>query len=957
MKKLLSIGCALASLSLAAETFVLKQAPSSLADWTDGAFYDGKAPSGAATDVIQISPGVEVTVSNTQADVVAFLNGIANISLRGNNTKDAAQSKLTLYVADGDTWEYASKISEYSYGNSYSMVEKRGKGALKLLNLEEHAYHSFWHVVEGELWLAPPDKSTAANKAKYASQVWIEKDGVVRCDEVVSFVSTANGKTYTTTWYPTGLYNAGLVTNAGATSAKIYVRGSARDEPDCPCDGKFSGVYLNPQSGAVLKLLGTVNDFTDYVFVYGGTAGLPATVVAAKLGKKGGSDPSSLGLSDYLHIEYGGGGRIVYAGTGETCNKSLRFIAGSATGAPAISEINGGEHGGLKLTGEFTRWSTSTTWIPHIVFGGDNEVPCVFQGTETDFAFTNTKDSPYYGNLYPRYHLKTGTGEWYFPQNPNNTAAGTYQVANGTLAFDKIGPRGECNSLGSSTNCYVWEAVQPDESLRAKYAFLLGSTNLAETGIMEARSAESQICADRPFGVIGKGGFRANCGKVTYANVFGVGAGEKTLVLDGTNACENVVRDVSDGEDGGTVSVLKRGSGTWTLGGDQTFTGGITVEGGTLIVGTSKAFKYYRLLIKEIMDNRPDLLQIRKNKKDSISLESQNSSPTFDEIGLWAKDNSRQNMNLKYKVAWGVNLLPGEFGFGDGILYNNSTAAGYRDLMFDGCRYTSENWLPGGKQWGSSVVSAPFYRNKTRMNSPRLDDESTWIPVDMCLREGAQPIDHFDISNHADDLNNTTVARGAPTACQLLGSTDGLVWEEISETCRVEHAKDVRYAWVSDGCYVGSGGGLIDSGMPPYENPESDSRFNHAGGWKTTKTESTRTFTVLPNLNGAVSVAAGAALKFAGAAADAPVIRKLSVDATSGGTIDGFALADDCELDVKNVPAASDFELPVTFTNLPSALSLKDWTVKFNGTTRSRSLTFANGKLSVHANGMMIILR
>lgn len=60
---------------------------------------------------------------------------------------------------------------------------------------------------------------------------------------------------------------------------------------------------------------------------------------------------------------------------------------------------------------------------------------------------------------------------------------------------------------------------------------------------------------------------------------------------------------------------------------------------------------------------------------------------------------------------------------------------------------------------------------------------------------------------------------------------------------------------------------------------------------------------------------------------------------------------------MKNVPDASDFELPVTFTNLPSALSLKDWTVKFNGTTRSRSLTFANGKLSVHANGMMIILR
>lgn len=964
LKSVVLAALALCLIPARAETFVLTKTPNSLTDWQNAEFYAGEsAPTGAATDEIQISPGVEVTVSNTQSDVVAFLNGISNLSLVGNAIREKPQSKLTIYVEDGETWNYASRIEEASHGSSYSMVEKRGKGALRLGHANANAYWSFWHVVEGELWLPGPDTTQNNAAYKYFAQTWIERDGAVRLDALSKFVAP-NGSTYDSYWAPSGVYNAGVVSNSvSGHLACVYIQKTSLEEPECACDGVFSKfVALLPQAGSVLSLQGAANEFTDYVYINGDSAGGVAMVYARKLGKKANGsavDASSVGVNNSLLIKGIGGGRIVYTGTGETCDKDLYFMSGSAQGAPAVSEINGGEHGGLKLTGALTRWSSSTCWIPHIVFGGDNAEPCVFQGTEADFVFNDSSASasPYFGNLYPRYHLKTGTGEWYFPSNPNNTAAGTWQVANGTLAYDKIGPRGECHSLGSSTNCYVWEAMQPDESKRAEYAFLLGSADLTEVGIMECRSETGDICTDRPFGVIGRGGFRSNHGRVLYGNVFGVGPGEKMLVLEGTSAVASEVCDVSDGTDGGTLSVVKRGSGTWTLGGNQTFTGGIAVEGGTLVVGRPKKYMYYRLLIQETMDNNPELLAVRKEKNDGISLESQNSATLFDEIGLWAADNSRQNMNLTFNPeGGGANLKPGEFGFGNGLLYQNKKEKGNLPLLFDGCRYTAAGTWAADQVWGTSILGGAFYRDGKAIRSPRLNDESTWIAVDMCLREGAQSIDHFDVSSPANDLDHSTAARGAPTACQLLGSVDGRFWESISDTQSVTHSKDLRYKWVSNGDST-SGGGLIGGGSPFYPNPESDERFNRANGWKTVRTTPAAEFSVLENLNGVVSVSNGATLRFMGDAADAPIIRKLAIDATSGGTIDGFALADDCELDMANVPDAKDFELPVTFVNLPSSLSLKGWTVKFNGTVKRRALSFANGKLTVHAYGMAVIIR
>jgi len=80
---------------------------------------------------------------------------------------------------------------------------------------------------------------------------------------------------------------------------------------------------------------------------------------------------------------------------------------------------------------------------------------------------------------------------------------------------------------------------------------------------------------------------------LSIANVSGVStAGNTTTVnLNGSNtATGNVVGTLTNGTSGGKLAIVKSGAGTWTLGTNNTlntFTGGITINAGTLRAGTS----------------------------------------------------------------------------------------------------------------------------------------------------------------------------------------------------------------------------------------------------------------------------------------------------------------------------------------------------------------------------------
>lgn len=65
-------------------------------------------------------------------------------------------------------------------------------------------------------------------------------------------------------------------------------------------------------------------------------------------------------------------------------------------------------------------------------------------------------------------------------------------------------------------------------------------------------------------------------------------AGAQTLTLDGTSTAANTISGViSNGS--GTLSVIKNGVGTWALAGANTFTGGVTLNAGTLNINHATA--------------------------------------------------------------------------------------------------------------------------------------------------------------------------------------------------------------------------------------------------------------------------------------------------------------------------------------------------------------------------------
>lgn len=919
-----------------AETFTLKQVPSSLANWKSSGYYvEGTAPTGASTDEIVIPLGMTVTVSYpTDSAVIAFLNGIDNVKPQHTQESDGPIAKFVVDVDEGATLDWTSRfyshVSERNVHGSHSYVQKTGKGALRLCHTDAYAYQSRFVVSEGELWLPPLPDGTTSKQYKYYGAVFVEADGVVRTDR-------CNGSN--AIWDIDGLYNDGVVKTESDTSTTIYLGSDSYLPPTqvMKCDGQYNGKLSIYVRNAHLELMGT-NSTVNYMAICGyasyGSQQIPE-VRAINLGMKADAT-SALGKADpAIHIEGDIGGRFIYCGKGETSNKDMRLIS------TTHGEINGGEHGGLRLTGSFTRYASSTTWNPTVVFGGDHTNACEFAGSNADFKFTSDSSSQYYGRTYVRYIKKIGAGEWYFPFNINYTSGGTVAVADGTLSYDYMDVKGRLSSLGLSTNCYAETTRQPyptdNPTNHADYAFLLGGNSDEETGFFESRSSTVQQCTDRPFGLKGRGGFRANCGEVRYANVFGVTSGGATLVLDGTNAYENIVCDVSDGTAGGTVSIEKNGSGIWVLGGDQTFTGSLTVNGGTLVVRRpAQTYRRYRLLIKEIVNNNAALIERRGTPSGDVKTVS------FAEVGLWDEDNRRVNMNLAYNTDYRA-LQPGQCAWGWSLNMSGATAAQNTTLLFDGNRYT---YVSGTKVWGAVNNSFSAYGSGVTNPGARQSDPLTWIPLDMYLAEGEKPVHHFDV--YAGDTAN--LLGQVPAVVQLQASVDGIHWDEVSDNVTYDHS-NTRYAWLS----TGASASLINNEDGHLNSPDT-ATFNRAEGWRTTKTVPTKVFSMLEDV-GPVTVANGATLKYEGSADGAPELSKIKLATGATGSIDGFAFASQGTFEIDAMPGPS-VSIAVTLPDSTGLSNVGSWQVKVGGQDKLgyRVVASENG-FTVTKKGFCVILQ
>jgi len=650
-----------------------------------------------------------------------------------------------------------------------------------------------------------------------------------------------------------------------------------------------------------------------------------------KFGKAG--ENSSIGKIGEFQTNVRGG-TYLYLGAGEETDKYLSVYAN----ADGYATIDGGACGGLAFTGAggfYVRFGSALT-NGIVGLNGSNTTACVFRGKcrEVNSNFLATV-------------VKKGTGTWRFA-NPdpvgymadmtNRTFRGSISVDEGVLQFDTVSPPGECCSVGLATvlkgpKLGAWTTLPAVE-----WAFSLGGTNAAlnalAEGTLEYTGTMAGLCDRRKVRLEADGRFRANgAKKIRYRMAAPTLPREKKLTLDGSSAASNEVHDVTDNE-AYPVSVVKEGTGTWVLGGDQSFHGDLAVKGGKLIVRKHDAgsnYTWFRFTVKDMFDP----VNVSATK-DNISIRY---------LGLFDADGWSQTLGTRASEdSFAASVEPGEAGY-------DTTRSHHK-----GSYWVAPNDDNITNLFGTSFVYDVCYYNADRSSDkyyPKLAETNTWASYVVRLTNGAPAIATYDWANtYGWTSGNKGGFHWTPCAWSLEGSVDGIHWENVKPdggdySITTNDCPAVAY----DAYFIRSG--AVYNNTIGSLSPSSPIR--HSGGYAIRGT-SQADYPVLCNVR-SVNVVNGATLE-----ADGPLsLSNLTVDAgDSTGTIKGFSFAYDCTVNVTNAGSGLSVELPLVLADVPGGpVNTAGWQVKVNGETKPAYTVRVdgNGRLSLCRPGTLLTVR
>ena len=683
------------------------------------------------------------------------------------------------------------------------------------------------------------------------------------------------------------------------------------------------GPRINFEPYGCVDLVGTENFFPKFNPMSSG-AQVPECVVGIqKFGNKGDAT-SSIGTAGTLGYTWSG---VIfrYLGDGEETNKEFSFNLHDSFSTWTYNHIpglDGGPHGNAVFKG---KWSTSKKYLQRIQLIGSNTVPCVVacdigaQADEcksavvTNYVVAGDAESGldsvanYYLTTNYSFHVyKRGTGAWRFNDGSSRIysyyasgLSGGFSIEEGTLQTESLTDRGEECALGTSAHLFGGYFGRYDESKRVDWAFSFGTTNAsgaaATEGTLEHVGTLEAVSSRRKFVLIGDGRIKNSGTARMLVNDFSaLTEGEKTLTFDGDNAMSNVVTGIRDGN--GKVTVAKEGAGLWILRGNQTFSGGLCVNGGTLLVeAPTNRFNWFRLILREA-GGIAQFGEFGLFDKEGNRMAKNLSLPSWDKGDTQAHDNGRLFLQLAPGEVWGGrsgNFIHYSGGNSMKGLFDNSATVG--GCLYHGLRGPSEE----------------------RMNQ--------WHVITMRLPDDAPEAAKYDICRHNGNADRH------PTSFMLEGSRDGASWELLHETSGRVALPDQMH-WYSDNSAftadVAPTGYAIDGNRP---------------------------VSSLQNLE-YVRVATNATLKTE--YENVGKIGEIRIDATTGGgTIDGFAFKENVTLSVENMPACGTVFMPMTFTNVTGFDTAK-WTLAIvDGDAAKYGLSVGPNGFTVAPKGLAVILR
>ena len=674
--------------------------------------------------------------------------------------------------------------------------------------------------------------------------------------------------------YMQGIFGDGTFRNDAAKMLELVVSNAAPAHTYV-YSGTFAGSNLRfALHGGSQDLTGTANANTQQGRLLGGLLGITSFGT-------GNNRESSWGTKELVFVGMPDGDVpcvAEYLGLGQTTARSL-YVNENARHIG----IDGGSNGGLQLTGPLTFTVNRMTTL---TLSGDHAGVCV-----ADMNVVVPSG-------YATYMCKTGGGVWRFAATSGRLTRqnrGVVAVERGTLEYATMAEAGVECSLGDATVLHEPYAGARDDARAVTYAYLLGdgsATLVPATAVFRYIGTGDVRVTSRPVALNGAARFESAGGDLLWTGFSAVSAGDSVLTFGGT-ADNCFAEGISDGA--GTLAVVKEGTGTWTLGGDLEFTGGVSVEGGTLRLQTVNRYSWFRFTVKKLYGDSKEVM--------------------LSKIALFAADGTDQAEGLEYSAACNGDfrsLQPGQV-----------------------CLETADQSVDSSHPLDH--LFRPYANNQSGRwgRNPRTDfssaDSNTWASIVLRLPDRASPVVRYDLASGWRAEGGPFAS--TPVTWTIEGSTDGVVWHEIESAPHVDYtnSRSNNNYWLSD-CSLATTanptGFAIASARFPKARPAS-----------------------LPY----VSVAVGAVF----AADEPVATGSIRYDAAAGaGTMSNLVFASGGVLRVVSSASASEMVLPYALGDCTGMDGLLSWKVEWNGRLRGGwRVRAVEGGLALCAPGLKLLVR
>ena len=362
-----------------------------------------------------------------------------------------------------------------------------------------------------------------------------------------------SGLLQTTTSVDTGLH-FNLATSGTVANAITYLM---------PIGIRNDFIYQDANNN--LTLAGNINSGGNNVNIAAGSGITSGTITLSGSNSFGGNVYFSKNLTIRVGGNYGGGNNcsMRVAGTGETTPTSVWVLDGVNMQANIAADAATSDMSPKPVYVGMESSGTASMVDLYMLNSASNGRVYYVQ---TPVSAQFTIGGPIYGGTNSSL-VKTGSGTAIFVRGSAYTTPVT--VAGGVLQVAVLANGGVNSSLGASTSA-------------ASNLTLDGGT-LRYTG--------GTVSTDRQFtlGANG-GGIEANgSGPLTLSSASSLaftGVGNRTLTLGGTNLGLNTLAASVADNGADIVSLVKSGAGTWVLSGVNSYSGGTTVNNGTLSIAS-----------------------------------------------------------------------------------------------------------------------------------------------------------------------------------------------------------------------------------------------------------------------------------------------------------------------------------------------------------------------------------